>query len=736
VLYEFPFGDPKLEWREVVPARPFAFSFCDDKGNTDYVQWTVDPITRDVEIVKGDVSKLKDVYNDEQIVKAFHNGRYDIGMIEFLLGALGVRVRGPVIDTMILAHIATAGGELTYAAKPLAKKYLDFPDADEKALESKATKARQQAKKLRWSYATEATGGRDPKKADYWMVKQLFGTDECETYAVGDVERAQLFIQLWRNEISGAALEELFNREHQLFWTLKRMEDRGARVFPHTVRRLKRFYLRYIDKWQQTVVAEGGENLNPNSPQQMGVMFYETRGHRPNYTQTFNKKLGRNNYQLNGDQLLQLAVGYQYEEWVDDKGLTQEQFNKLHAADEGKKPRWTRTQKITRVVPEDRLAKAVLEIRAARQTNSAFLDIYERYWSLEPAWRKDLHPALWELLVDEYGADAPLIHVLHPGYKQTGTITGRLSCSDPNLMQVASETTGRRKADIQSRPREAFGPRPGHYWYLPDYSQIEVWLFAFMSGEQKMQQALLSGHDFHGTIAKQVFGKNADFEENKDYYRKCAKLIMFAKLYGGGADKIAKLIKAKDKIRCSRCKADWDGTKARCSRQCHRRTEPEMVTAREQSAEFIAKYEAELPGVPTFMSRMMTRASREGVIENPYGRRYFFEPDFAYKSVNYLIQGTAADVMKNALVNVDDMLRVDWDDVPKLLLTIHDEIIVEVPERMHSFRLMRDTIAAMQRDQHRLQLPVPLPVEMKMVRPGHRWHQTVKFDKDLRLKAS
>jgi DNA polymerase-1 len=321
-------------------------------------------------------------------------------------------------------------------------------------------------------------------------------------------------------------------------------------------------------------------------------------------------------------------------------------------------------------VPPDPLAKAVLEHNAAQQTNNSFLHVYRKYWVKES-------PGVW---------------VLHPGFKQTGAITGRLSCSDPNLQQVASETTGRRKADIQSRPREAFGPRPGTIWYLPDYSQIEVWLFAYLSGEMAMQKALMSGEDFHGRIAKQVFSDRVDFGDSADYYRKCAKLIMFCKLYGGGVPKVAKLLKA------------------------------DLDTAQE----FVAGYETRLPGVKRFMSALIAEAQEKGEIWSPFGRRYTFEPTWAYRAVNYLIQGTAADVMKNGLINVHAMLKRTkaWRGV-RLLVTVHDEMILEVPKRLHCLELMTDVISAMQMDSKRLGLPVRLPVEMKISLT--RWSRPTKI---------
>lgn len=624
IVYDFGAGKKKwTERRTVYPARPFAFSFSDLDGNTAYVRWEVEAKTR--RVLPGAYQKsMAALLADESITKIGHNVGYDLRMLE----KSGFEIRGPVYDTMILAHIMTSGQELTYALKPLAKRYLDIDDGDEKTLKVSAQRARATAKRLGGaSYATNLTGGRDPVKADYWMADP----DLCETYAVQDAVRCAMFWLLWYDELQADRdARDLFQREHDLFWTLKRMEDRGVRVYPHTVRMLKWYYEAYRKKQLREAAKHGGAGLNFKSVPQMTDKFYRERGHTPAFTEN-------GNWSLNGEKLLELANG-------------------IKAADE------------TWITPPDPLAKAVLEYNAAGQTINSFLDVYERYWVKE---------------IDGY--------ILHPNFKQTGTITGRLSCSDPNLMQVASATTGRRKADIQSRPREAFGPRDGYLWYLPDYSQIEVWLFATLSGEQKMLDALMSGRDFHGTISEQVFGRNPDFAENKSYYRKCAKLIMFAKLYGGGLKKLASLLKM-----------DLESAKR-----------------------FIERYEAELPGVATFMQRMITRATRDRVIRNPFGRKYSFDPSFAYKSVNYLIQGTAADVMKNALVNVDRMLRSRWPGV-YLLLTIHDEIVIEVPRRLHSKRLMKEIIEAMQLDSTRLGVPVPLPVGMKIA--AHRWHRTHEID--------
>ena len=283
------------------------------------------------------------------------------------------------------------------------------------------------------------------------------------------------------------------------------------------------------------------------------------------------------------------------------------------------------------------------------------------------------------------------IFALHLNVRQTGATTGRMSSTTPNLMNAAEEQTGRRQSHIAMKPRETLGPRPGCMWYLPDYSQIEVWLFAFLSQNEAMMTALLTGQDFHGHIAKHVWGDEPTFKSKFIYWRKCAKLIMFCTLYGGGVKKLAQLI------------------------------ECDFNTAQK----FRDQHSTEMPGLQEFIAKMTMMASRDGHIVNPMGRHFFIPSDKPYKAVNYLIQGTAADILKEALINVFYNLIAsdEWPDL-RILLSMHDEIIIELPVEYHSKRLMREIVVEMQRAADPINLPVKLPVGVKICEEGDRWHRT------------
>lgn len=323
---------------------------------------------------------------------------------------------------------------------------------------------------------------------------------------------------------------------------------------------------------------------------------------------------------------------------------------------------------------KDKLAKAILEYALADHMITGFLDPYDRF---KVIGKGEQH------------------YVLHPNYRQCGPVTGRFACGDPNLMQVASEATGQRRTDISLRPREAFGPRNGCIWYLPDYSQIEVWMFSFLAEANTMIDALLSGRDFHESNAEKVWGNKSDYLENKSYYRKRAKFLMFCKLYGGGVKKIAYLT---------------DSTV-------------------EDAYDFVNEFDSELPEIKRYMNKMCRQIERYGQITNPLGRTYFIPEKMAYRSVNYMVQGTCADILKNAMIRVDKLFTNTWKGC-QMLLTLHDELIIEVPIDLHSKELMRDIVTAMQTDFTRVGLPVPLPVGMSMTNKKWSDAQDVQFIMD------
>ena len=317
----------------------------------------------------------------------------------------------------------------------------------------------------------------------------------------------------------------------------------------------------------------------------------------------------------------------------------------------------------------DKLAKAILEYNGAGQMLNGFVQPYLRYKALENG--------VW---------------VLHPNYKQVGPVTGRFACKDPNLMNVAADDSGRKKANVQLRPRESLGPRKGCIWYMPDYSQIEVWVLSFLSQEPDLMEILLSGTDFHEGISRRVWGSEPDYDENKTMYRKRAKNVNFCKFYGGGVGKVAQL------IGCSYA----------------------------ESSRFVHEYDTRNPAIKRFMNRISNMMIQDKKIVNPFGRHYFLPPTFAYKATNYMVQGTAADIFKRACINIKTRIP----NVEQLLF-MHDEWAIEIPLKLHTEAMMRKVVSCLQGDFHKkIGCPIPLPVGMKTTKTTWAEAKEIKWVKE------
>ena len=236
---------------------------------------------------------------------------------------------------------------------------------------------------------------------------------------------------------------------------------------------------------------------------------------------------------------------------------------------------------------------------------------------------------------------------VHTHYIQTGAATGRLSSRDPNLQNIpVREEEGR-------RIRKAFVAPPGRKLISADYSQIELVVFAELSGDPELRRAFTEGADIHRRTAALIFGKDED--EVSASERRAAKTINFGVIYGMGAFRLA----------------------------------GELGIPRSEAQRFIDAYFSRYAGVASFVRDTVEGARRTGWVSTMLGRR---RPVRAVDSrnanerqgaervaVNSPIQGSAADVMKLAMLKVDAALSARFPEA-KLLLQVHDELIVEAPE--------------------------------------------------------
>ena len=234
---------------------------------------------------------------------------------------------------------------------------------------------------------------------------------------------------------------------------------------------------------------------------------------------------------------------------------------------------------------------------------------------------------------------------IHTSYHQAVTATGRLSSSDPNLQNIPIRTAEGR------RIRQAFVAPEGYQLIAADYSQIELRIMAHLSQDAGLLKAFANNEDVHRATAAEVFEVTQD-QVNDDQRRK-AKAINFGLIYGMSAFGLAKQIQVE----------------------------------RKEAQAYIDRYFERYPGVLEYMDRTRKQAHEDGFVETLFGRRLYL-PDINARNkmlqqaaertaINAPMQGTAADIIKKAMLEVDDWLQKSEADA-RMIMQVHDELIVEV----------------------------------------------------------
>jgi len=272
---------------------------------------------------------------------------------------------------------------------------------------------------------------------------------------------------------------------------------------------------------------------------------------------------------------------------------------------------------------------------------------------------------------------------IHTSYQQAVAATGRLSSSDPNLQNIPIRTAEGR------RIRQAFVASPGYKLLAADYSQIELRIMAHLAKDEGLLHAFRNDLDVHRATAAEVF--SVALEEVTTDQRRSAKAINFGLIYGMSAFGLAK----------------------------------QIGVDRKQSQDYIDRYFARYPGVLAYMERTRAQAAEQGFVETLFGRRLYL-PDINAKNpalrkgaertaINAPMQGTAADIIKRAMVNVDNWLSASGLDA-RVILQVHDELVLEVREDL--VEQVKDEIRTHM--SNAAQLDVPLVVEAGV---GSNWDE-------------
>lgn len=273
---------------------------------------------------------------------------------------------------------------------------------------------------------------------------------------------------------------------------------------------------------------------------------------------------------------------------------------------------------------------------------------------------------------------------VHTSYHQAVAATGRLSSTDPNLQNIPVRNEQGR------RIRQAFIPCAGYKLVAADYSQIELRIMAHLSGDKGLLTAFAEGKDIHKATAAEVFGVALDAVTSD--MRRSAKAINFGLIYGMSAFGLAK----------------------------------QLGIGRAEAQKYMDLYFERYPGVLEYMERTRQQADAQGYVETLFGRRLYL-PDIKSRNaglrkaaeraaINAPMQGTAADIIKRAMINVDDWIRGIEDESIRMLMQVHDELVFEIrEEKLEEYiGLIKEKMSGA------AELDVPLVVEAGT---GDNWDQ-------------
>jgi DNA polymerase-1 len=272
---------------------------------------------------------------------------------------------------------------------------------------------------------------------------------------------------------------------------------------------------------------------------------------------------------------------------------------------------------------------------------------------------------------------------VHTSYHQAVAATGRLSSTDPNLQNIPIRTPEGR------RIRQAFVAPAGNVILAADYSQIELRIMAHLSGDKGLQKAFAADQDIHRATAAEVF--ETDFEDVSDDQRRSAKAVNFGLMYGMSAFGLAR----------------------------------QLGVPRGEAQEYIDLYFDRYPGVKTFMDGIKETAREQGYVETVFGRRLYL-PEINARNVNRRqyaertainapMQGTAADIIKRAMVTVQEWLLTSNINA-RMIMQVHDELVFEIAE--DSVERVRDGVI------ERMCAAAELDVDLKVdVGVGNNWDE-------------
>jgi DNA polymerase I-like protein with 3'-5' exonuclease and polymerase domains len=641
--------------------KPFAFSFMNDAGNCIVYEFDVDPLTRRPIISRENrqqLAAMAALLQDTAIRKVGFNVGFDCHMME---EGLGIKVAGCIWDVWWMSILSDTVAFQT-GLKPVSDRLKLSSKDDEKEL-GEAVKACRRAVggKLGWKIAREQ-GDIDDKsayKADYWLPRAVVRSAPADivkrlleqypnlailnkTYAGKDAFRTGGLCHFFTEMLTRLDLWEAYNRELTMMPITYRMENVGVRVFPERCGELGKRCGEIIERLRRELSEIFGTFETDVPDARIRELLFKPKGTPVEF------KGGKP----------QTAYGL---------------------------PVDVRTEK----TQEPSVAKEVMDALGDEVKEVKLIQEYKKHKKVQTHYvNKYLHHCC---------QDAANQLIIHAHVKQIGATTTRMAVSDPPLQQTPKRAV---KGDIMKLVRWVFGPRKDHVWLHWDFKSIEPRVLA----EEAEEEDIL--HVFN-------VGQSSSFTETgwtNDPYEVLVERVCMAT--GWSREYIESLFESRGGARqvCKNNFLGWtygEGT-YKLARQ--------LGCSLEEAYAIINAMKGAFPGVMPFMERMQAEAKRHGFIRNRYGYRLGIPPparvfdeearcwkwlEFWYKATNYLIQSTAAALLKEAAIRLGSTPeRHIWlpqenavARVPQrcgylhgtgceIVMAIHDELIIECPARL------------------------------------------------------
>ena len=614
---------------------PFGVSICDDTGNTIWYEWEMDVHKRLPKVINKDVRDIERRCKGKELV--FHNQTFDLQK----LSLVGCKLdwRGKSWDTMYMSHIwnSEAHVELQGRLKELSLIYLDYEDEDQFDLREAVKKARHLVKKFGlddWAIAPNDTGD-DHIAMDMWLPRAIalhlpndcpeHWLTICSEYGNGDTQRTMLMFLGFMKYCYGE-----MKPDDPRLKILQREREVSEAIYD-----MQQQGIPVSQRKAKRLVREATVDIN----KEIALMnTYSGMGHfNPESPHHMSEAL--------------------FSKLKFPTSLTQETKTSTK-----EKPLY-KTNKHIRSDLIDWMESSKVTKRTSKQKK--FMASLTRY--------KEAHVTVD--YVQQY-IDKSIDGVLHPFIKQNGTATTRVSSANPNGQNITKDL------------RAVFAPKEDDFWYCLDYSQLQLRIFAYVTGERSMIEAFEAGYDFHGFVGSRIFGVPiADVNANPRL-RTSAKAVNFGYIFGEGIAKIAKKTDISD------------------------------------IGDILKK---NFPNVHSFMESTKAQVRRYGYVTTPSGYRLYCNKP--HKGVNYIVQGCEGDIVKQGMVYCHRYLcddDVNYD--ASMLFQVHDELIFRFKkpstqqENKYQGWLVKDLKDLMELPGEEIGMKIPVDIEHTL----KNWKETVK----------